>query len=110
MKDNLVYLRHILGAIEKIESYVKDTPFKIFSKNTMIVDAVVRELEIIGEAANNLGNDFQKEYPQIPFRNMIEMRNFLSHEYFGVDEKVVWDTIKEDLPNLKNIIGKLLEK
>lgn len=109
MKDNTVYLNHILDAIEKIESYLNDISFELFSKNDMVIDAVVRELEIIGEAANNLSEDLKSKYPNIPFRRMTDMRNVLAHEYFGINTKVVWDTCKKNLPELKEVIGTSLE-
>ncbi|MBI5306391.1 DUF86 domain-containing protein [Candidatus Wolfebacteria bacterium] len=108
MKDDNVYLKHILEAIENVEEYIKDLDFNLFSNDKKTIDAVVRELEIIGEAANNLSDEFKNNYPKIPFRDMIDMRNVLIHEYFGINKKVVWDTCEEDLPKLKEIIGKFL--
>lgn len=108
MKNNIIYLQHIFDSIKKIEKYLVGMNYNNFSKDDKTVDAVIRQLEIIGEAANNLDNDFKKNYPQIPFRNMIEMRNFLIHEYFGVNKKVVWDTCKIDLKSLKEIIKSYL--
>ena len=75
----------------------------------MMVDAVVKELEIIGEAANNLSPEFQQAHPEIPFRDIIDMRNFLIHEYFGINTKTVWDTCKNDLPPLKEIIADIIQ-
>lgn len=76
----------------------------------MMIDAVVRELEIIGEAAKNLSEDFRRKYPKFPLRESADMRNFLIHEYFGVNSKIVWNTCKNDLPDLKkqteNIVSK----
>lgn len=70
----------------------------------MIIDAVVRELEIIGEASNNLSEQFRQAHSEIQWRRMKNMRNFLIHVYFGVNTKVVWDTCKNDLPILKDFI------
>ena len=109
MKDNNVYLKHILEAIQNIEEYISNSNFDVFGGDKKTVDAVVRELEIIGEAANNLDDKFKNNYPRIPFRDMTDMRNVLIHEYFGVDKKVVWDTCKEDLPGLKEIIEETLQ-
>ncbi len=104
MKDNFIYLKHILEAIGSIESYLKGFTYESFKKDKKTIDAVVRELEIIGEASNNLTDDFKKNYPKIPFRDIVDMRNVLTHEYFGVNTKIVWDTYKENLPELKEVI------
>ena len=110
MKDNLIYLKHILEAIESIEGYLNSFTYELFVKDKKTIDAVVREIEIIGEASNNLTDDFKKKYPKIPFRDIIDMRNVLSHEYFGVNTKVVWDTYEKNLPELKEVIEAYLGK
>jgi uncharacterized protein with HEPN domain len=74
----------------------------------MMVDAVVRELEIIGEATSNLSDDFRTEHSAIPFRDVIDMRNILIHNYAGVNTKIVWDTCKENLPQLKKFVLEIL--
>lgn len=109
MKNDRTYLEHILEAIGKINSYLGDVDFEEFSSNDMMVDAVVRELEIIGEASNNLSGDFLRQNPDILFRDATDMRNILIHEYFGVNKKVVWDTCKKDLPQLELNVKKLIE-
>lgn len=74
-----------------------------------MIDAAIRELEVIGEAAYNVGDEFQREHPDIPWDKMKGMRNRLIHEYFGVNIKIVWETCNNDLPNLKERIEKYLE-
>lgn len=108
MKDNKIYLCHIIEAIEKIDRYIKNETLESFMSNDLVVDAVVRELEIIGEAANKVGEEFQEQCSQLPWSQMKGMRNRLIHEYFGVDRKIVWGTCKNDLPSLKNILTQLL--
>jgi len=108
MKNDTAYLRHILEAIGKIESYLSDATFESFSENDMMVDAVVRELEIIGEAARNLSDELCGKNPDIPWAKIKGMRNVLIHEYFGVDLKIVWDTYKKNLPELKRFVTHLL--
>lgn len=105
---DIVYLRHILEAIESIEEYLKGFDYESFLKDKKTVDAVVRELEIIGEAANNLSDNFKQKHLEIPFRDMSDMRNVLIHEYFGVNAKIIWDTCQTDLTKLKEIIKTLI--
>ncbi|MBN2182728.1 MAG: DUF86 domain-containing protein [Sedimentisphaerales bacterium] len=106
MKDDRTYLLHILEAIEKIEKYIESVGFDEFSQNDMMIDAVVREFEIIGEASRNLSDKFQEEHSEIPWYKIKAMRNVLIHEYFGVNLKVVWDTCKSDMPVLTTFIKK----
>ena len=108
MKDDRTYLLHILEAIEKIDKYIATVDFDDFTDNDMMIDAVVRELEIIGEAARSLSESFQDKHFEIPWYKIKAMRNVLIHEYFGVDLKVVWDTCKNDMPVLKIFIEKVL--
>ena len=109
MKDNLFFLNHILNAITNIENFIKNVKnFDEFNSNNMVFSAVAHEMEVIGEASNNITNDFRLKNPNIPWKKMVSMRNILIHEYFGVDRKVVWDTIREDLPVLKKLILHLL--
>ena len=104
MKDDKFYLSHILEAIEKIYGYIEGSSFDDFSVNNMMFDAVVRELEIIGEASSKLSDDFKNLHTDETFRNATDMRNFLIHGYFAVNKQIVWDTCHEDLPKLKNFI------
>ncbi len=108
MKSDTAYLEHILEAITTIEVYLKDVSCEEFEGNKMIIDAVIRELEIIGEASNNLSDKFIKDNPAFPAREAIDMRNFLTHEYFGVNTKIVWETCKNDLSVLKSFLKSFL--
>lgn len=109
MRNDRTYLAHIRDAIETIEEYLKGVTYEKFTSGKMIIDAVVRELEIIGEASNNLSPQFKQENPKIQWRRMKDMRNFLIHEYFGVNTKVVWDTCKKDIPLFKSFVTKALD-
>ncbi|MBU4257136.1 DUF86 domain-containing protein [Patescibacteria group bacterium] len=109
MKNDFVYLKHILESIKQIDNYLRDVDYKSFSKDDMMVNATVRCLEIIGEAVNNLSKEFISRHAEIDFRDIIDMRNFLIHEYFGVNKKIVWDTCKTDLPGLKKIVSRILK-
>lgn len=108
MKSDTAYLEHILEAITTIDAYLKDVSYEEFENNKMIIDAVIRELEIVGEASNNLSDKFIKDNPEFPARDAIDMRNFLTHEYFGVNTKIVWETCKNDLPGIKEFIQDFL--
>ena len=111
MEENkdIVYLRHVLEAIQTIEEYLDGFNYETFLKDKKTVDATVRELEIIGEASNNLSQKFKDSNPEIPFRDITDMRNVLIHEYFGVNTKIVWDTCQNDLPKLKEVIKATLQ-
>ena len=100
-KDHIIYLLHIQESIERVEKYVSKRVKQDLSSSLELQDAVVRRLEIIGEAVSKLPLSFKKKYPAVPWRQVADMRNFLIHEYFDVDEKEVWYTIKKDLPILK---------
>jgi uncharacterized protein with HEPN domain len=108
MKSDTVYLRHILEAVEKIEHYLSGITYESFCEDNMILDAVMKELEIIGEACSKLTRGFRTKHREIPYRDAIDMRNFLVHEYFGVRKDVVSDTCKNDLPSFKEAVRKVL--
>jgi uncharacterized protein with HEPN domain len=110
-KDNTLLLNHILSAIKDIEEYMKNTSSaEDFTIDKKTHDAVLRNFQIIGEAANNLDENFIESNPEVEWEKVIGMRNFIIHEYFGVDLNIVWDTIKEDLPTFKENVIKLLQK
>lgn len=106
------YLEHIAEAIERATSYLHSLPdLEALEKSQQVQDAVVRNIEIIGEAVNkiyNLAPDFINRHPEIPWARMRGMRNVVIHEYFFVDLKIVWTTVKDDLPRLKQQIDGLL--
>lgn len=108
-RDETVYLRHILDAIDSIEEYTRGMSENEFFSNSMAHDAVVRQLEVIGEASNNISDDFQDRHPKIPWGKMIGIRNKIIHEYFNINYAIVWDTIQDDLPMLKKLIKKILK-
>lgn len=107
-KDNLVYVEDILNSCNKILSYTRDLSHGQFLADDLVKDAVVRNIEILGEAANRLDDDFSKRYPEFPVRDAVTMRNKLIHGYDFVDFEIVWETIRTDIPSLKIICEKLL--
>lgn len=106
-RESELYLQDILISIQRIEEYTKGLSSKDFEADWKTVDAVVRNLEIIGEAAKNMPEEIIEKYPEIPWNSMVSMRNKVIHEYFGVDVEILWKTIYEDLPLLKEEIGKI---
>ncbi len=110
MSRDAVYLRHMLAAVAKIGRYTRDLTRETFGRDDMAVDAVVRELEILGEAARNVSPAFRAAHPELPFAGMIGMRNRLIHAYFGVDLDVVWQTCEADLPGLRRTLEELLRQ
>ncbi len=106
-KSDAMYIGHILDAIEKIDEYTRDMDQETFVASNLHIDGVARELSIIGEAASHLSEDFRLAHPEIPFRNIIGMRNIIVHEYTGVDAQFLWDTGKQDLPLLRATLSLL---
>lgn len=102
-----LYLEDMLAAMRKIFKYVKGQTFDSFGKDAKTIDAVVRNLEIIGEAANNIPIEFKKQNREIPWAQIVGMRNKVIHEYFGVDLEILWQTIQADLPELESQIERL---
>ncbi len=103
-----IRLVHILDAITEIEQYINQTDFDTFLKNSMMRFASVKQLEIIGEASGQVTDDTKNKFPEIAWNKMRGLRNILVHEYFGIDNKVVWEIIKEDLPELRQQVELLL--
>ncbi len=108
-KEPKVFLGHICESIDHIEKYIASFSYIQFIKNPQLQDAVVRRLEIIGEATKNLPQEFRNKYPEIPWKFMAGTRDVMSHEYFGVDFMMIWNIIKKELPSLKIKILKLIE-
>ena len=107
-REYKAYLRDILEAIDKIERYTKNISFEDFSDNELIQDGVIRNLEIIGEAVKNLPDDIKKDYPEVEWRKIAGLRDILIHAYFGVDLEVIWDIVKNKVPELKEMVRKIL--
>jgi uncharacterized protein with HEPN domain len=107
------YLAHILQAIERITTYTEDIDVVGFLNNELIQDAVIRNIEIIGEAAHNVDTvypSFANEHPNVPWQDMYWMRNRVSHGYFSVDLEIVWKTIQRDIPELAQQVKDVLQK
>ena len=103
-----VYLEDILSSIEKIERYIKGISHEKFLEDDMISDAIIRNLEVIGEATKNVSFDIKREYKDIEWKKISGLRDILIHAYFGIDLRIVWDIIINKLPELKRLIKKMI--
>lgn len=110
MRSHSLYLKDILEAMEAIEKFVEGTDFETFKNDDMRASAVIRKLEIIGEATKNMADGIKQKYPQVPWKDMAGMRDRLIHFYFGLKYDLVWNTIKVDIPKLKPQIAKILRE
>jgi len=100
----------ILTCIAKIRRYTKGYTFDDFQGDEKTIDSVLRNLEIIGEAARQIPPDVRAAYPELPWAEMFTMRNIVIHEYHGVNLSIIWHTIKEDLPPLVSPLKRILEE
>ena len=103
-----LYLEDILSAIEKVERYTKDSNFHSFIKDEMRYDAVLKNLEVIGEAVKNLPAEIKKKHPAIEWKKIAGLRDILSHEYFGIEQSIIWDVIQNKLEELKEEVTKMI--
>ena len=99
-RDERVYLSHMLAAAQTAVAYLGDRSMEALAEDQMRVDATVRQLEILGEAASQVSDDFRSDHPQIPWRKAVATRNVLIHDYASVLPSIVWTTVTVDLPAL----------
>lgn len=110
MRDYTLYIRDVIEAMEAIEKFVKQIDIERFKKNDMISSAVIRKFEIIGEASKCIPKSIQQRYTNVPWKEMAGMRDKLIHFYFGVKHELVWNTIKQVIPEIKPLLKKLLKE
>jgi uncharacterized protein with HEPN domain len=104
------YLNDIIEAITDVASFIEGMSYKEFLLDKKTFHAVVRSIEIIGEAAKQVPKSVRDKAPDIPWKEMVGMRNKIAHEYFGIDSKIVWDTAKRYLPKLRRQMLLLLRR
>lgn len=107
IKDDLAYIDHILDCIRKIKEFSSGLTLKDFKTNELVQDAIIRNIEIIGEASKKISKDTKQTYHKIPWKEIAGMRNKLIHDYLGVDVIVVWKTIHQDIPALEKLISEI---
>lgn len=106
-RDFKVYIQDIWDCILKIEDYTKEISERQFELNNEKQDAVIRRLEVMGEAVKKLPPDFRKKYPTVPWKKIAGMRDFVIHEYFGVSIGLIWLVVTSDIPKLKKEVRKI---
>ena len=109
-QDYKVFLEDILEAIKKIRSYTAALSLESFSQDEKSVDAVVRNLEVIGEAIKNVPENVRMKYPDVEWRRIAGLRDILVHEYFGIDTVIIWDIIRNKLPILEAQVRQILDE
>jgi uncharacterized protein with HEPN domain len=107
---DVTYLGDILDSIQRIEAYTKGVSKDSFLENLMMQDALMRQIEIIGEASNNISNDFREKFSTLPWSQMRAIRNKIVHDYRGINLHIIWETVQNDLPALKKQIRRILEE
>ncbi len=107
MRNYKLYVDDIKQAVKKIEKYTKNLTLSKLKQNELITDGIIRNLEIIGEAIKNIPSNIKESHPEIEWKKIAGLRDILAHEYFGIDIEVLWDIIKNKLPDLKKKISKI---
>jgi len=108
VRDYRIYLQDIVAAMESIEVFIEGLNFEMFQADDKTASAVIRKLEIIGEAVKQVPKEIRQKYPHIPWREMAGMRDKLIHFYFGVDYLLVWGAITNRIPEIKQEVQKIL--
>jgi len=110
MKDDKIYLLHIKDSINTIKRFVKSMSKESFLEDELVQNAVIRQVQVIGEASKNLTKELKRKYKHISWKEIIGMRNILVHKYFNIDLIAVWKTVKDDVPELENAVLEILNE
>jgi len=108
-RSDLLYVTDMLESITRVEGYIEGMEFNEFKENNMAKDAVLRNLEVLGEAAKNLSTAIKEKYPDIPWKRIIGLRNIVIHGYFGVDFDNIWKIITDNVPEVKPSLEEVLK-
>ncbi len=108
-RDYRDYFQDIIDSINDIEAFIKGMHFEAFVGDRKTTNAVIRSIEVVGEATKNIPKSIRDKHPSVPWKKMTGMRDKLIHEYFGVDLEILWKTAKEDIPSLKSLIQEVLK-
>ena len=109
-REFILYLEDMLHSMDRIEEYLGELDFRKFKQTYIVVDAIIRNFEIIGEASKNIPTDIQKKYPEIPWRKMYGLRNLIAHEYFGIDYEMIWEIARKNLPQNRIDLIEIIRK
>jgi len=109
-RDYKIFLKDILESIEKIEGYKQDISFSNLTENHLVLDAILYNLQVIGEAAKHIPEDVRNKYNEVEWRKIAGLRDIVAHEYFGISVEIVWDVIENKLPALSTAIKKILKE
>lgn len=104
-----IFIEDALVAVDKIARYTENVNYDDFCQNEMMVDAVLRNLEVLGEAARNVPDEIKVKYPHVPWKRMVGLRNIVIHEYFGIDLENIWKIIDENVPETRSELVKILK-
>ena len=102
-----MFLGDMQTCVEKIQSYTAGMTIASFSANRLVMDATLRNLEILGEAATNIPPNIRSQYANVPWREIVDTRNKLIHGYAGLDDEIVWDIVSNDIPRLKTLLAEM---
>lgn len=108
LRDFRLYLEDVIEAIAKIQRYTAGASFQQFSNDEKVVDAVVRNLEVIGEAVKRIPDDMRRKDSAVEWKKIAGLRDMLIHEYFGIDLEIIWDIVQNKLPSLEASIRRLM--
>jgi len=109
MKDDRLYLIHIIESIERIESYIEGLDEKSFLESTLVQDAVVRNLQVMSESTQRLSEETKQAQPEIDWYRIAGFRNILVHDYLGIEMETVWNIVEKELPLLKKAVNRMMK-